>query len=64
MILVLCSGGHYNPAVSLGLTLVGALRPALCVLYFIAQLLGGLLGAGIVRVNTHSLDNIALETFM
>ncbi|KAK3582697.1 hypothetical protein CHS0354_013047 [Potamilus streckersoni] len=43
------SGGHFNPAVTLGVALAGAVEPTLALCYFIAQLLGGLLGAALVR---------------
>ncbi|KAK3582695.1 hypothetical protein CHS0354_013045 [Potamilus streckersoni] len=43
------SGGHFNPAVTLGVTLAGAIKPVLALGYFVAQLLGGLLGAAFVR---------------
>ncbi|KAL3875607.1 hypothetical protein ACJMK2_033542 [Sinanodonta woodiana] len=43
------SGGHFNPAVTLGVTLAGAIKPVLALGYFIAQVLGGLLGAAFVR---------------
>lgn len=42
------SGGHFNPAVTLGLTLAGRF-PAKDVLpYWVAQVLGGLAGAGVL----------------
>ncbi|KAL3875606.1 hypothetical protein ACJMK2_033541 [Sinanodonta woodiana] len=43
------SGGHFNPAVTLGVLIAGAIKPALAWCYFIAQLLGGLLGAAFAR---------------
>ncbi|KAL3875609.1 hypothetical protein ACJMK2_033543 [Sinanodonta woodiana] len=43
------SGGHFNPAVTLGVTIAGAIKPVLALGYFIAQLLGGLLGAAFAR---------------
>lgn len=43
------SGGHFNPAITLGCTLVGALSIPLSVCYFFAQILGGMLGAAFVR---------------
>lgn len=39
------SGAHINPAVSLGFSLMGKLRPQLAFGYIIAQLVGGVLGA-------------------
>lgn len=43
------SGGHFNPAITLGCTLAGALSISLSVCYFFAQILGGMLGAAFVR---------------
>jgi aquaporin Z len=42
------SGGHYNPAVTLGVTLRGKLPVAEAGPYMVAQVLGGLVAAGIV----------------
>ena len=44
------SGGHFNPAVTLGVTLSKGVQPTVAVGYFISQLLGGMLGAAFVRV--------------
>lgn len=44
------SGGHFNPAVTLGLVLAGRTDVRDLVPYWIAQLLGGVLGAGILYV--------------
>ena len=41
------SGGHFNPAVSLGVCLAGHITPLLTGLYVISQLTGGILGAAI-----------------
>lgn len=43
------SGGHYNPAVTLGVLLAGKTSAAELIAYWIAQLLGGLLAALAVR---------------
>ncbi|KIH54749.1 transporter, major intrinsic protein family protein [Ancylostoma duodenale] len=43
------SGGHVNPAVTLGVAAAGKMRPIEAVFYVIAQLAGGLFGALIVR---------------
>ncbi|XP_062999235.1 aquaporin-8 [Elgaria multicarinata webbii] len=48
------SGGHYNPAVSLGAWLIGGLNMVMVIPYWISQLLGGLLGAGLAKVLTFS----------
>src|SRR5690349_2664087 len=42
------SGGHFNPAVTLGLVLAGRADIRELVPYWIAQLLGGVVGAGIL----------------
>ncbi|WVQ85388.1 hypothetical protein IAT38_007553 [Cryptococcus sp. DSM 104549] len=42
------SGGLFNPAVSLGMTLAGAITPLRGVLLSIAQILGGMTGAAII----------------
>ncbi len=42
------SGGHFNPAVTLGLVLAGRADIKELVPYWIAQLLGGVVGAGIL----------------
>ncbi|HEY9009809.1 MAG TPA: aquaporin Z [Devosia sp.] len=42
------SGGHFNPAVTLGLVLAGRADAKELVPYWIAQLLGGVVGAGIL----------------
>ncbi|KAK3582698.1 hypothetical protein CHS0354_013049 [Potamilus streckersoni] len=57
---VFSSGGHFNPAVSLGVTLAGAINPDLAIGYIISQLLGGLLGATLVRamLPSHVYKNI------
>ena len=42
------SGGHFNPAVTLGVLLGGKIHASTAVLFWIAQLLGGLLAAFLV----------------
>lgn len=44
------SGGHFNPAVSLGLLLGGRFSPRLLLPYWGAQVVGGLAGAGLLYV--------------
>ncbi|XP_070617006.1 aquaporin-8 isoform X1 [Erythrolamprus reginae] len=46
------SGGHYNPAVSLGAWLVGGLNMVMVIPYWIAQFCGGMIGAGLAKVTT------------
>lgn len=43
------SGGVYNPAVTLGLLIAGKLRPDKAVAYVIAQLIGGVIGALLIK---------------
>jgi len=42
------SGGHINPAVTVGLTILGRLRMRTMPIYFIGQLMGGIIGAALV----------------
>jgi aquaporin Z len=42
------SGGHFNPAVSLGLAIAGRFRWAELVPYWVAQVVGGIAGAGVL----------------
>lgn len=43
------SGGHINPAVTIGAFLTRRIGPALAAVYVVAQLAGGLLGAAFVK---------------
>ena len=49
------SGGNINPAVSLALALTKKISPFRCVAYTIAQCLGAICGAGMVRIMTPAL---------
>jgi len=42
------SGGHFNPAVSLGLALAGRFEWGHLIPYWIAQIVGGIIGAGVL----------------
>ena len=44
------SGAHISPAVTLGVTLAGGLKPVMAIPYVLSQLVGAIIGAGIVRV--------------
>ncbi|XP_067859851.1 aquaporin-8a.1 [Heptranchias perlo] len=46
------SGGHFNPAVSLGAYLIGGLNIILLIPYWTAQLCGGMIGAALTKVVT------------
>ncbi|XP_075371374.1 aquaporin-8 [Mycteria americana] len=43
------SGGHFNPAVSLAVWLVGGLNITMLIPYWASQLCGGLIGAGLAK---------------
>ncbi|KAM6407770.1 aquaporin-8 [Rhynochetos jubatus] len=43
------SGGHFNPAVSLGVWLVGGLNITMLLPYWVSQLCGGMIGAGLAK---------------
>jgi aquaporin PIP len=49
------SGGNINPAVSLALAVTKKISPFRCVAYTIAQCLGAICGAGMVRIMTPAL---------
>ena len=55
------SGGHFNPAVSLGVALSGKMNPLVTVFYWISQVGGGFCGALLVRFVTsqQQYDSIA-----
>lgn len=44
------SGGHFNPAVSLAVMLIGGLNLMMLLPYWISQLCGGLIGAALAKV--------------
>jgi aquaporin TIP len=43
------SGGHFNPAITLGFLVTGRLAPLLAVIYWIAQFAGAVAAAGLLR---------------
>jgi hypothetical protein len=45
------SGGHFNPAVTLGIFIAGAIQLKKALLYILMQLIGGAMAAGIFRVS-------------
>lgn len=45
------SGGHFNPAVSVSVCLVGGLNVLLLAPYIVVQLCGGLIGASLAKVS-------------
>ncbi|XP_072273678.1 aquaporin-8 [Pyxicephalus adspersus] len=48
------SGGHFNPAVSLGACIIGGLNLVLVVPYWVCQLCGGMIGAVLAKALTDS----------
>ncbi|XP_012673204.1 aquaporin-8-like [Clupea harengus] len=44
------SGGHFNPAVSVSVCLIGGLKVVLLLPYIISQLCGGMIGAALAKV--------------
>ncbi|KAM8962203.1 aquaporin-8 [Pelodytes ibericus] len=46
------SGGHFNPAVSLGVFIIGGLNIILVIPYWISQLCGGMIGAALAKALT------------
>ncbi|NXA38388.1 AQP8 protein, partial [Eudromia elegans] len=46
------SGGHFNPAVSLGAWLVGGLSLPMLLPYWVSQLCGGIVGAALAKAVT------------
>ena len=51
MSVVCCSGGHFNPACTLGVLVCGAMSWWLALVYFVAQILGAILGAALTLVS-------------
>ncbi|XP_008301377.1 aquaporin-8-like [Stegastes partitus] len=49
MVLGQISGGHFNPAVSLSVYLCGGMKLVLLLPYILAQLAGGMIGAGLTK---------------
>jgi aquaporin Z len=43
------SGGHFNPAITLGFLVTGRLKPLLAVVYWVAQFGGAIAAAGLLR---------------
>uniref|UniRef100_A0A8C8IGN1 Aquaporin 8 n=1 Tax=Oncorhynchus tshawytscha TaxID=74940 RepID=A0A8C8IGN1_ONCTS len=48
--IVIAVGGHFNPAVSVSVFLIGGLNITLLVPYILAQMCGGMIGAGLAKV--------------
>ncbi|CAN5178076.1 MIP/aquaporin family protein [soil metagenome] len=56
------SGGHFNPAVTLGFVVTGKMKPGAALLYVIAQLAGGLAASLVVVAIKGSADAVAAGT--
>ena len=50
------SGCHINPAVTIGMVMAKKLEPAKSVPYFLAQFVGGVIGAGIIALTLSGTD--------
>jgi aquaporin Z len=50
------SGCHINPAVTIGMVIAKKLEPAKAVPYFVAQFVGGIVGAGILALTLSGTD--------
>lgn len=48
------SGGHFNPAVTAGVAVVGGVNLRLVIPYWVSQLVGGMLGALLARVRSRT----------
>ena len=57
------SGGHFNPAVTIGLTLGGSFEPRLILPYIMAQVSGGLAGAGLLYLIASGKPSFELGSF-
>jgi len=55
------SGGHFNPAVTIGLWVAKKVEAATVLPYIVAQILGGFAGAGILAVIANGVDGFDLE---
>ena len=54
------SGSHFNPAISLSSLITGHITVPQFVLYFIAQILGAMVGVALARGTTPSTENFGL----
>lgn len=55
------SGGLFNPAVSLGMAIAGALTPLRAIFLTISQILGGIVGAAIIQALLPGTLNVATK---
>lgn len=58
------SGGHVNPAVTLGMLVAGRVSVLRAVLYIIFQCLGSIAGTAAIRVNIHTYIHILTMTWL
>lgn len=50
---LLLSGSHFNPALTVSVYLCGGIRLIMVGPYIVSQLIGGIFGAGIAKVCSH-----------
>jgi aquaporin Z len=55
------SGGHYNPAVTLGVLVRGGIKPVGAVGYWIAQIVGACIAGAAVAYSKPSMPNVSLN---
>jgi aquaporin Z len=55
------SGGHFNPAVTIGLWVSKRVETAAVLPYIVVQVLGGIAGAGVLAVIANGVDGFDLE---
>jgi glycerol uptake facilitator-like aquaporin len=57
------SGGHFNPAITIGVFIGGGIRAVLAIFYLICQFFGAFIGAVIVRVGQKKITQVYSNTF-
>lgn len=62
--LTVSSGGHFNPAVSVCVYLIGGMELILLVPYVISQMLGGVIAAGLAKVCVQASLSIFVTVFV
>lgn len=64
VIILFSSGGHFNPAVSVCVYLIGGMELMLLVPYVLSQMLGGVIAAGLAKVCVQASLSIFVSVFM
>jgi len=54
------SGGHFNPAVTLGVLTARRIEPRVAGVYVVAQVVGAIIGAGIVAIIANGVDGFSV----